>query len=598
MYSSDLIEEVVSRNDIVDVISGYIKLKKNGSSYVGLCPFHNEKSPSFSVSQSRQLYHCFGCGVGGNVITFVMEYENFTFQEAMQSLADRAGIELPKQEMSAAQREAADRRSKLLEINKVAAKYFYMLLRSPQGVHALRYFEERQLSKETMQHFGLGYSNKFSDDLYQYLKKQGYEDDLLKDSGLVSIDERRGGHDKFWNRAMFPIMDANNRVIGFGGRVMGEGEPKYLNSPETMIFDKSRNLYGLNFARVSRRSHILLCEGYMDVIALHQAGFDNAVASLGTALTAGHANLLKRYTKEVYLTYDSDGAGVKAALRAIPILKEVGITTKVINMRPHKDPDEFIKALGAEAYQDRIDHAENSFMFEIRILEQQYDMKDPESKSAFYHEVAKKLCSFTEKIERDIYIQAVAEKYMLPTQDLQRLVGKYGMQMEGIRKQPTQLKTGINEKNASARGIKKEDGMKQSQKLLLTWLIENTRLYHKIKKYIAPKDFTEEIYHKVAEVLFQQFEESGEANPAKIVSMFPDEEAQKEIAALFNARIHEVESKEDREKALKETIIRIKQNSIKYRSEHLAPTDMAGLMQLVTDKRDLEELEKLHISID
>ena len=597
-YSDELIEEVRSRNDVVDVISGYVRLQKKGSTYFGLCPFHNEKTPSFSVSPGKQMYYCFGCGAGGNVFTFMMQYENFTFQEAMQSLADRAGIELPKQEMSAAQREAADRRSKLLEINKVAAKYFYMLLRSPQGVHALRYFEERQLSKETMQHFGLGYSNKFSDDLYQYLKKQGYEDDLLKDSGLVSIDERRGGHDKFWNRAMFPIMDANNRVIGFGGRVMGEGEPKYLNSPETMIFDKSRNLYGLNFARVSRRSHILLCEGYMDVIALHQAGFDNAVASLGTALTAGHANLLKRYTKEVYLTYDSDGAGVKAALRAIPILKEVGITTKVINMRPHKDPDEFIKALGAEAYQDRIDHAENSFMFEIRILEQQYDMKDPESKSAFYHEVAKKLCSFTEKIERDIYIQAVAEKYMLPTQDLQRLVGKYGMQMEGIRKQPTQLKTGINEKNASARGIKKEDGMKQSQKLLLTWLIENTGLYHKIKKYIAPKDFTEEIYHKVAEVLFQQFEESGEANPAKIVSMFPDEEAQKEIAALFNARIHAVESKEDREKALKETIIRIKQNSIKYRSEHLAPTDMAGLMQLVTDKRDLEELEKLHISID
>ena len=542
-YSDELIEEVRSRNDVVDVISGYVRLQKKGSTYFGLCPFHNEKTPSFSVSPGKQMYYCFGCGAGGNVFTFMMQYENFTFQEAMQSLADRAGIELPKQEMSAAQREAADRRSKLLEINKVAAKYFYMLLRSPQGAHALRYFEERQLSKETMQHFGLGYSNKFSDDLYQYLKKQGYEDDLLKDSGLVSIDERRGGHDKFWNRAMFPIMDANNRVIGFGGRVMGEGEPKYLNSPETMIFDKSRNLYGLNFARVSRRSHILLCEGYMDVIALHQAGFDNAVASLGTALTAGHANLLKRYTKEVYLTYDSDGAGVKAALRAIPILKEVGITTKVINMRPHKDPDEFIKALGAEAYQDRIDHAENSFMFEIRILEQQYDMKDPESKSAFYHEVAKKLCSFTEKIERDIYIQAVAEKYMLPTQDLQRLVGKYGMQMEGIRKQPTQLKTGINEKNASARGIKKEDGMKQSQKLLLTWLIENTGLYHKIKKYIAPKDFTEEIYHKVAEVLFQQFEESGEANPAKIVSMFPDEEAQKEIAALFNARIHEVESK-------------------------------------------------------
>lgn len=597
-FSDDIIEEVRSRNDIVDVIGQYVHLTKKGSTYFGLCPFHNEKTGSFSVSPNKQMYYCFGCGAGGNVFTFMMQYENFTFGEAMEALADRAGVALPKQEYSAVQKREADKKQRLLEINKEAARYFYTLLRNDHGKHALAYFQKRELSGETMKKFGLGYSDQYSDDLYRYLRSKGYEDEILKESGLVTIDERRGGYDKFWNRAMFPIMDVHNKVIGFGGRVMGDGEPKYLNSPETPIFDKSRNLYGLNFARITKKPQFLLCEGYMDVIALHQAGFDNAVASLGTALTAGHANLLKRYTKEVYLTYDSDGAGVKAALRAIPILKEVGITTKVINMRPHKDPDEFIKALGAEAYQDRIDHAENSFMFEIRILEQQYDMKDPESKSAFYHEVAKKLCSFTEKIERDIYVQAVAEKYMLPTQDLQRLVGKYGMQMEGIRKQPTQLKTGINEKNASARGIKKEDGMKQSQKLLLTWLIENTGLYHKIKKYIAPQDFTEEIYHKVAELLFRQFEESGEANPAKIVSMFPDEEAQKEIAALFNARIHEVESKEDREKALKETIIRIKQNSIKYRSEHLAPTDMAGLMQLVTDKRDLEELEKLHISID
>ena len=567
-FSDDIIEEVRSRNDIVDVIGQYVHLTKKGSTYFGLCPFHNEKTGSFSVSPNKQMYYCFGCGAGGNVFTFMMQYENFTFGEAMEALADRAGVALPKQEYSAAQKREADKKQRLLEINKEAARYFYTLLRNDRGKHALAYFQKRELSEETMKKFGLGYSDQYSDDLYRYLRSKGYEDEILKESGLVTIDERRGGYDKFWNRVMFPIMDVHNKVIGFGGRVMGDGEPKYLNSPETPIFDKSRNLYGLNFARTTKKPQFLLCEGYMDVIALHQAGFDNAVASLGTALTAGHANLLKRYTKEVYLTYDSDGAGVKAALRAIPILKEVGITTKVINMRPHKDPDEFIKALGAEAYQDRIDHAENSFMFEIRILEQQYDMKDPESKSAFYHEVAKKLCSFTEKIERDIYIQAVAEK------------------------------TGINEKNASARGIKKEDGMKQSQKLLLTWLIENTGLYHKIKKYIAPKDFTEEIYHKVAEVLFQQFEESGEANPAKIVSMFPDEEAQKEIAALFNARIHEVESKEDREKALKETIIRIKQNSIKYRSGHLAPTDMAGLMQLVTDKRDLEELEKLHISID
>ena len=370
-YSDDIIEEVRSRNDIVDVISQYVRLSKKGSTYFGLCPFHNEKTGSFSVSPNKQMYYCFGCGAGGNVFTFLMEYENFTFGEAMEALADRAGVELPKQEYTSAQRQEADKRARLLEINKEAAKYFYMLLRGERGVRALSYFRKRELSDETMQKFGLGYSDQYSDDLYRYLRKKGYEDDILKESGLVSIDERRGGYDKFWNRAMFPIMDVHNKVIGFGGRVMGDGEPKYLNSPETKIFDKSRNLYGLNFARSTKKPQLLLCEGYMDVIALHQAGFDNAVASLGTALTSGHANLLKRYTKNVYLTYDSDGAGVKAALRAIPILKEVGITTKVINMKPYKDPDEFIKALGAEEYQKRIDTAENSFMFEIRILEQQ-----------------------------------------------------------------------------------------------------------------------------------------------------------------------------------------------------------------------------------
>ena len=597
-FSDDIIEEVRSRNDIVDVIGQYVHLTKKGSTYFGLCPFHNEKTGSFSVSPNKQMYYCFGCGAGGNVFTFMMQYENFTFSEAMEALADRVGVALPKQEYTKEQKREADKKQRLLDINKEAARYFYMLLRNDRGKNALAYFKKRELSDETMKKFGLGYSDQYSDDLYRYLRSKGYEDEILKESGLVSINEKRGGYDKFWNRAMFPIMDVHNKVIGFGGRVMGEGEPKYLNSPETPIFDKSRNLYGLNFARTTKKSQLLLCEGYMDVIALHQAGFDNAVASLGTSLTTGHANLLKRYTKEVYLTYDSDGAGVKAALRAIPILKEAGITTKIINMRPYKDPDEFIKALGADAYQERIDHAENSFLFEIRILEQQFDMSDPESKSSFYNEVAKRLCSFTEKIERDIYVNAVAEKYMLPAADLQKLVGRYGMQMEGITKERTPLKSGIHEKNDRARGLKKEDGMKQSQKLLLTWLIENTGLYQKIKKYIVPEDFTEEIYYKVAKILFLQFEETGTASPAQIVSMFSDEEDQKEIAALFNAKIHKVETKEEWEKALKETIVKIKQNSIKYRSDHLAPADMAGLMQLVTDKRNLEELEKLHISID
>ena len=454
-YSDELIEEVRSRNDIVDVIGGYVRLQKKGSTYFGLCPFHNEKTGSFSVSPNKQMYYCFGCGAGGNVFTFLMKYENYTFSEAMQTLADRAGVELPQQEMTEAQKREADKRTRLLEINKEAAKYFYSLLRNNRGTKALEYFRKRELSDETMQKFGLGYSDQYSDDLYRYLRSKGYDDNILKDSGLVTIDEARGGRDKFWNRAMFPIMDANNRVIGFGGRVMGDGEPKYLNSPETKIFDKSRNLYGLNIARHSRKDNLLLCEGYMDVISLHQAGFDNAVASLGTALTSGHANLLKRYTKEVFLTYDSDGAGVKAALRAIPILKEVGITTKIINMRPYKDPDEFMKALGAEAYQERIDNAENSFMFEIRIMEEKYDMNDPESKTQFYNEIASKLLGFSEELERNNYIQAVADKYHIAFEDLRKLVNNLAIK-GGIVKAPTQLKSGINEKK-----IKKEDGMKQ-----------------------------------------------------------------------------------------------------------------------------------------
>ena len=252
-YSDDLIEEVRSRNDIVDVISNYVRLQKRGSTYFGLCPFHNEKTASFSVTPGKQMYYCFGCGAGGNVFTFLMEYENFTFAEAMQALAERAGVELPVQEYSPQMKREADRRQRLLEVNKEAGKYYYMLLRSEHGTQALDYFKKRGLSEETMRKFGLGYSDKFSDDLYHYLRNKGYEDELLKDSGLISYDERRGGHDKFWNRAMFPIMDVHNKIIGFGGRVMGEGEPKYLNSPETRIFDKSRNLYGLNFARTTKK---------------------------------------------------------------------------------------------------------------------------------------------------------------------------------------------------------------------------------------------------------------------------------------------------------------------------------------------------------
>ncbi|MBP3470349.1 MAG: DNA primase, partial [Lachnospiraceae bacterium] len=303
-YPEEVVEEIRQKNDIVDVISGYVRLKRQGNNYFGLCPFHSEKSPSFSVSPGKQMYHCFGCGVGGSVITFVMEYENFTFPEAVRFLAERVNVQLPEMEYTEEMKKKEGRRARLLEINKEAAKYFYYMLRNEQGDLGKRYLTERRLTEETMKKFGLGYSLQYSDDLVKYLKNKGYDDQLIRDSGLAVYNEKYGMGDKFYNRVMFPIQDINHRVIGFGGRVMGDAKPKYLNSPETEIFDKSRNLYGLNFARTSRKSGIILCEGYMDVIAMHQAGFSQAVASLGTAFTPGQAVLLKRYTQDVYLAYD------------------------------------------------------------------------------------------------------------------------------------------------------------------------------------------------------------------------------------------------------------------------------------------------------
>ena len=588
-YPEELIEEVRTRNDIVEVISGYVRLQKKGSNYFGLCPFHNEKSPSFSVSPGKQMYYCFGCGAGGNVITFLMEYENQTFPEAVRTLAQRAGIALPEADDSKEARQADSRRAKLLEINKEAAKYFYYQLRTERGSVGMEYLRKRELSDETMNHFGLGYANKYSNDLIQYLKSKGYSEDLIRDAGLCNVDEKHGMYDKFWNRVMFPIQDINHRVIGFGGRVMGDGKPKYLNSPETEIFDKSRNLYGLNFARTSRKGNVILCEGYMDVIAMHQAGFTQAVASLGTAFTSGQASLLRRYANEILLSYDSDGAGVNAALRAIGILKEAGMTGRVINLEPYKDPDEFIKALGGEEFQKRLDHAENIFFFELRQLQKNYDLSDPEQKTAFHREIARKLCTFSEEVERENYIEAVAQKYHIGFENLRRLVGTYAAQT-GLAQPVIRPKSGVQKKNTAAEGVK------NSQKLLLTWLVEQPQLYRQISKYISPKDFTEGLYEKVADRLFEELEQ-GNINPASIISMFEEEEDQREAASLFHTKLERLESTAEQEKALHDIVCAVKRNSYERDSAQLG-TDVAALNRVIAGKKQLEELAKTHISLE
>ena len=590
-YSDDIIEEVRMKNDIVEVISQYVKLQRRGSSYFGLCPFHNEKSPSFSVSPAKQMYYCFGCGAGGNVFTFIMEYENFTFVEALQYLAQRAGVELPKLEYSQEAKEAADRRAALLEVNKRAAQYFYYKLRGKNGQTAWNYLTGRGLTEETMKKFGLGYSDKYSNDLYRYLKSKGYKDDLLRESGLFQADERRGMYDKFWNRVIFPIMDVNSRVIGFGGRVMGDGKPKYLNSPETKIFDKSRNLYGLHIARTTRQKYLIVCEGYMDVITMHQAGFTNAVASLGTALTSGHASLLKRYTQEVLLLYDSDEAGIRAALRGIPILRDAGVATRVVNLAPYKDPDEFIKAMGAEAFQERLDQAENGFLFRVREEEKSHDLGDPQGKTEFFRQVAVMLLEFPEELERSNYIDAISRRYRIASEELRKAVASQAMRGTAAEKR-------VVPKPIRKEKEKRASGAQKAQKLMLTWLVNEPGIYKVVKKYLSPEDFTEKFYEKTAKLLFEQLE-NGEVSPARILNQFTDSQEQSEAASLFHADIH-LDGPEEKDRAFADALIRIKENSLRRQTETLEPSDMAGLQRLIQEKKKLEEMSRrkgeLHIS--
>lgn len=584
-----MIEEVREKNDIVDVISQYVSLKKKGSSYFGLCPFHNEKSPSFSVSREKQMYYCFGCGQGGNVYTFLMEYNRLSFVEALRELAQRAGVELPEGEQTPEERRQADERTTLKEMNKKAAVYFHYLLKSARGERAMAYLRGRGISDEMIRRFGLGYADIYRDDLYQYLKKQGYSDHQMKESSLVTIDSAKGSYDKFFNRVMFPIMDVNQRVIGFGGRVMGDGEPKYLNSRETILFDKGRNLYGLNYAKRTRESAIILCEGYMDVISLHQAGFTNAVAPLGTAFTPNQAMLLKRYTDEVILSFDSDGAGVKAALRALPILRENGLRGRVLSMKPYKDPDELIKNEGAEGYRKRLKESEAGRMFEMLTLYRQYDQKDPESRIECIRAIAKKLAEIEEPVERNTYLDAAANRFMIVRKDLADLVNRYGMGYQ-IQKANEQYKK--EPESQEKKQERREQSHTKPQRILITWLTEHPEIYPYIRSYVSADDFLNPLYHSVAIMLFEQLDQGQAVNPARIVNQFTEVEEQKEVAALFNAHLRYETSPEDRDKALTDVVKKILLSSIEDEMIHTG--DIVKWQELLARKNKVQKLN-LHL---
>ena len=615
-YPEELVEEVRQKNDIVDVVSGYVRMKQRGANYVGLCPFHNEKTGSFSVSPSRQIFKCFGCGIGGNVFTFIMQYENYTFVEAMKMLAERAGVKLPEAEYDENARRAMNAKARIMELNKDAANYFYFQLRAPQGEVGMRYFKNRELSDETMKKFALGYSNVKSNDLVLYLRSKGYTDKEIVDSGVASFHEKYGLHDKFWNRVMFPIQDINSKVIGFGGRVIGEGEPKYLNSPETVVFDKSRNLYGMNFARTSRKGYLILCEGSMDVIAMHQAGFTEAVASLGTAFTGGQAAILRRYADNIVLAYDSDGAGTKAALRAIDILRNYGMTGKILHLEPYKDPDEFIKNMGQDAFQDRIDQAEDSFSFELRMMEKGYDLKSPESKLKFRKALVEKMYTLSDQFE-DIkpFIEMVCDKYHFGYDEMCSSVASYGNSSQA-RISPVRRQ----EENEIRKNKKKDDPVLYNQRVLLTWLAEEPSLYPKIQNYISEEDFTEGIYKKAAVRLLSDLREGRMPNPGAIMTALQaseetDEEEQLEIASLFSTKLTDMlsrikgstevnlddqgrvfDSVNDKERALADILITIKRATLQRITEG-AGTDPGAFQKIVAMKKAIQNIQKTHISL-
>lgn len=410
-FPENFITELTDRNDIVDVVSSYVRLgKKSGSNLFGLCPFHSEKTPSFSVSPDKQIYHCFGCGKGGGVINFVMEVENLSFPEAVEFLAKRAGMAMPEESNDRESR----KRARMLALNKEAARFFHSQLATPAGNVACEYMRRRRLSPATARNFGLGFAPDTWSSLTDAMHEKGFTDFELADAGLVRRGKNGGVYDTFRNRLMFPVIDVRGNVIGFSGRILGDGEPKYMNSPETLVFNKSRNLFALNLAKKSKCGYIILSEGNIDVASLHQAGFDSAVASLGTSLTPEQARLISRYTDQVIIAYDNDGAGIKAAQRAIGILEKLELKVKVLRLEGAKDPDEFIKLKGPEAFRKLLEGSENQIDYRLRSVTDKYDLSVDEQKVAFLKEATELVAKLPGAVERQVYAMRVAAMAGVP----------------------------------------------------------------------------------------------------------------------------------------------------------------------------------------
>lgn len=578
-YSDDVINQVMASCDIVELIGEQVALKKNGSDYTGLCPFHSEKTPSFHVSPSKQMYYCFGCHEGGNPATFLMRYNNYTFPEAIKILAERGGVTLPESSVSAEGRAREERRKAIYDALKEAAIYYNALLGREEGSRGLDYLRGRGLDDGVIRRFGLGFSTRYGDGLHRHLIEKGFNDDILQATGLFKYDEKSGVSDRFWNRVIFPIMDERGRVIGFGGRVMGEGKPKYLNSPEGELFNKRKNLYALNIARSHRGGSILLCEGYMDVIAMHKAGFKNAVASLGTALTSEQCALLRRFTREITILYDSDEAGRNAALRAIPLITEAGMRARVADMSPMKDPDEFIVKLGREEMERRLEQAEDSFLFELGELARSHDRNDPMEWTEFQREAARKLASIPDELERENYLSAVSRKFDIPSQGLLKLTAK--MAASG-----TSAERYSPRKNGRAPG-KKEPANALAERMMIAFLAAYPSAFAATEGDIGPESFREPLNAKIAAELYRQHKGDG-VNLSAVIAAFPSAEEESRAAAVLNTPVP-ADGAEEINRVFNETVIKMLKAD--YEADLAASgEDMNAFTRCLEKKRRLESI--------
>jgi len=586
-YPREIIDEVRMQNDIVEVISQYVPLKQKGSSYFGLCPFHNEKTASFSVNSEKQFYYCFGCGAAGNVFSFLMEMENMDFPEALKKLAERAHIALPEPERSAQVIAAEQTKQRLFDIHTAAGRFFYDCLQEKQGEQARAYLAKRQMDPRMARKFGIGYSPDSYDALFKHLKEKGFTlSDILKSGLVLENKDGKGYHDRFRGRLMFPIFDVQGRVVGFGGRILAKGEPKYLNSPETILFSKSRNLYGLNFAKAAKKRELILVEGYMDMLSIYQAGFHNVVASLGTAFNNDHARTLKRFADDVILLYDSDEAGTNAALRAIPVLVKNGFRVKVTQVPDGKDPDEFIKAKGAAEFSKLLINAVHYISFEIACIQRKYNLKNPEHRVRFATEAAEILSKLDSEIERNVYLGEVSRVTGVEEEAIRSEIRKLmRKEDEAFAKEAERRQQNL--KNYTAEGRKVEKGLIEAQRNLLYYASQNQGVYETLRKVLEEDDFTEEVFRGAFQHIGELWSSSGHVFPADLVSRFEETKEQKTVTEIFAVQLP-TENGADMEKAINEQVRLLKRTKI----DHLTATasTVEDIQKMVEARKKLESL--------